>query len=67
MTTVPVQHARYGRGTSTSIITQGVRRMHTTFVTGTEMIEEYDATTEHLKCQPHPSPPPPPPLLTRPS
>ena len=65
MTTLPVHHVVYGRGTSTSIVTQGVRKTHTTFLQGTEMVRS--TSPLYPSAAPHPSLPFSPACLPSPS
>ena len=61
MTTLPVTHPIYGRGTSTSIVTKGVRKTHSTFQQGAEMVPLTPPPTPtlpfpHTCLTPSPSP-----------
>ena len=62
MTTLPVSHPLYGRGTSTSIVAKGMRKTHSTFLQGTEMVAPQPHSPSHFVSSPHPPSPllPPP-------
>ena len=43
----PFNHS-LGKGTRTAIVSGGRKKVHTTYESGDEMIEEFDATTDEL-------------------
>ena len=55
MTVLSITHPRYGRGQATAVVSHGIKKIHTTFAQGTEMVSTMSTTPAALTPASHQS------------